>query len=118
MPLSTVIFPSSLNIKAQDRGIGKVFSRDPANARFYAHSYLTGKDTETQRRRVRCPMTSLCLTETLAPVHVPVFGGCDRGEVRTLHTPKDKSILLVGLIISLLKNLILFIHVFIFFIEV
>ena len=37
------------------------------------------------RRGREVPETPQGLAKTLAPEHVPVFGGWDRGEVRTRH---------------------------------
>lgn len=60
------------------------------------------------RRGREVPETPQGLAKTLAPEHVPVFGGWDRGEVRTRHASKGNSVLLLGLFLKK-KKLTLFI---------
>ena len=78
--LSTVIFPSSLIIKAQGRALGRVFSGGPAHAGFNDCSHLTCEDSGSHRQS-GVPEIPQSLTKTLAPEHVSVFGGWD--EVRS-----------------------------------
>ena len=101
--MSAGIFPPSLNTKAQGRAAGRVPSGDPAHARFNDCSHLTCKDTDSQRQS-EVPETPQSLAKTLALEHVPVFGGWDRGEVRTHHMSKGNSILLVGLFLKKTKK--------------
>ena len=56
------------------------------------------------RKGSEVPETPQGLAKTLAPEHIPVFGGWDPGEVRTRLWWKGNSILLVGLFLKKKKT--------------
>ena len=94
MPLSTVIFPSSLTIKAQGRALGRVFSGGPAHAGFNDCSHPTRKNTGSNRQS-RVPKIPQSLTKTLAPEHVPVFGGWDEVRLEPSKHPRATAFCLL-----------------------